>query len=305
MSQTAPEALPPKQDPDPPDARLGCAGTPSHCFFAGRDPPEAGRVAGIATLESMSGSGSGSGPEVPATPRAAATPGSRRSRRRSGAPARSNSSGTSCSCSPSRRSRHCCPRTLSWAGFGRSMLVLALIWWAWSAFVWAANAQSTTSPAMRLCLLLATVFIMISGLAVPHAFGSSGLLFAVTYTVVRLLHLALYADASRKGNASWSAIAGFGTAVLIGMSLLVAGAVSTGRRDSDLARGSGDRLCGAGVADARATSGTPRGRRRALRRALQPVRDHLPRRVDRAIGVGARAEHARYGARRRRCRLDY
>ena len=115
-------------------------------------------------------------------------------------------------------------KDLSWAGFGRSMLVLALIWWAWSAFVWAANAQSTSSPAMRLCLLLATLFIMISGLAVPHAFGSSGLLFAVTYTVVRLLHLALYADASRKGNASWSAIAGFGTAVLIGMALLVAGA---------------------------------------------------------------------------------
>jgi low temperature requirement protein LtrA len=108
------------------------------------------------------------------------------------------------------------------------MLVLALIWWAWSAFVWAANAQATSSPAMRLCLLLATVFIMISGLAVPHVFGSSGLLFAVTYTVVRLLHLALYADASRKGNASWSAIAGFGVAVLVGMALLIAGALVHG-----------------------------------------------------------------------------
>jgi low temperature requirement protein LtrA len=117
---------------------------------------------------------------------------------------------------------------LSWAGFGRSMLVLALIWWAWSAFVWAANAQSTNSPAMRLCLLLATLFIMISGLAVPDAFGGSGTLFAVTYTVVRLLHLALYADASRKGNASWSAIAGFGTTVLIGMALLIVGSFVDG-----------------------------------------------------------------------------
>ena len=33
---------------------------------------------------------------------------------------------------------------LSWAGLGRSMLVLALVWWAWSAFVWAANAQEGT-----------------------------------------------------------------------------------------------------------------------------------------------------------------
>ena len=35
---------------------------------------------------------------------------------------------------------------LTWAGFGRSMLVLALVWWAWSAFVWAANAQDTGAP---------------------------------------------------------------------------------------------------------------------------------------------------------------
>src|SRR5438270_4974573 len=54
---------------------------------------------------------------------------------------------------------------LTWAGFGRSMLVLALIWWAWSAFVWAANAQEADSPALRRSLLIATVFIFITGLA--------------------------------------------------------------------------------------------------------------------------------------------
>ncbi len=80
-------------------------------------------------------------------------------------------------------------------------------------------------------LLLATLFIMISGLAVPEAFAGRGTLFAVTYTVVRLLHLVLYADASRRGNASWSAIAGFGTTVVIGTALLIAGSFlhGTGR----------------------------------------------------------------------------
>ena len=33
---------------------------------------------------------------------------------------------------------------LSWAGVGRGLIVLALIWWAWSAFVWAANAHDTS-----------------------------------------------------------------------------------------------------------------------------------------------------------------
>jgi low temperature requirement protein LtrA len=40
---------------------------------------------------------------------------------------------------------------------------------------------------------------------------------------VRLLHLILYADASRKGNASWSAIAGFAVTVAVGLVLLIAG----------------------------------------------------------------------------------
>jgi low temperature requirement protein LtrA len=112
-------------------------------------------------------------------------------------------------------------RHLSWAGFGRAMLILALVWWAWSAFVWAANAQDSDSTSLRLALLVATAFIFIAGLAVPEALASGGLLFAISYAVVRFIHLALYADASRRGNASWSAIAGFAVTVTIGMGLLV------------------------------------------------------------------------------------
>jgi low temperature requirement protein LtrA len=119
-------------------------------------------------------------------------------------------------------------RDLTWRGFGRAMLVLALVWWAWSAYVWAANALLENSPTLRACLLVSSIAIFIAGLSVPHAFGSEGTLFAVTYAVVRLLHLALYADASRRGNASWSAIAGFALTVVVGMALLIAGSFATG-----------------------------------------------------------------------------
>src|SRR5213078_4517062 len=68
-------------------------------------------------------------------------------------------------------------RELSWAGFGRAMEILALVWWAWSAFVWAANAQEADSRSLRLCLLVASLFIFITGLSIPEAFGSGGLLF--------------------------------------------------------------------------------------------------------------------------------
>jgi low temperature requirement protein LtrA len=119
-------------------------------------------------------------------------------------------------------------RHLSWAGFGRAMLILALVWWAWSAFVWAANAQDNDSVTLRLALLVATAFIFICGLAVPEALTSAGLLFAISYAVVRFIHLALYADASRRGDASWSAIAGFAVTVTLGMGLLIAGAALGG-----------------------------------------------------------------------------
>jgi low temperature requirement protein LtrA len=119
-------------------------------------------------------------------------------------------------------------RDLSWAGLGRALLVLALVWWAWSAFVWAANAQDTASPTLRLVLLLAMVLTFVAGLALPQAFGDEAPVFAAAYAAVRFLHLALYADASRKGNASWAAIAGFAITVAIGMALLVAGSLAGG-----------------------------------------------------------------------------
>jgi low temperature requirement protein LtrA len=117
---------------------------------------------------------------------------------------------------------------VSWGRLGEAMLVLALVWWAWSAFVWAANAQPTDSRTLRACLLAATVLIFLVGLALPQAFGAEALLFVSAYALVRFLHLALYLDASRAGNAAWSAIAGFAVTIVIGMALLFAGALAHG-----------------------------------------------------------------------------
>jgi low temperature requirement protein LtrA len=117
---------------------------------------------------------------------------------------------------------------LNWEGVGEGVLVLALIWWAWSAFVWAANATDPDGLTLRAALVVSMVAIFITGLAVPHAFGDEATVFAVSYALVRFIHLALYADASRRGNASWAAIAGFGVTVLIGMALLVAGSFFDG-----------------------------------------------------------------------------
>ena len=117
---------------------------------------------------------------------------------------------------------------LTWKGLGQAMLVLALIWWAWSAFVWAANATDPQGLTLRGALVVSMLLIFIVGLAVPQAFGDDATLFAVAYSGVRFIHLGLYADASRRGNASWAAIAGFAVTVAIGMVLLIAGSFFDG-----------------------------------------------------------------------------
>ena len=112
---------------------------------------------------------------------------------------------------------------LTWAGLGRGLLVLALIWWAWSAFVWAANAEAEESRALHAILLAGMLLVFVAGLAVPAAFSGKATLFAVCYAAVRLLHLGMYAHAARAGNASWSAINSFALTVLVGMTLMIAG----------------------------------------------------------------------------------
>jgi low temperature requirement protein LtrA len=112
---------------------------------------------------------------------------------------------------------------LTWPGFAHGMIVIALVWWAWSAFVWAANAEEEDSRTLRAILLLGMLLVFVAGVCVPSAFGDQATLFALAYAAVRLLHLALYAHAARRGQASWSAIGGFAVSVAVGMGLLILG----------------------------------------------------------------------------------
>jgi len=114
---------------------------------------------------------------------------------------------------------------LSWTGFGRAMLVLALVWWAWSGFVWATNDLDPNDLPVRGALFVALILTFIVALSLPMAFGEEGTVFAFAYAGVRLVHFGLYVESSRRGGASLAAIAGFGATVAIGMALLVVGSL--------------------------------------------------------------------------------
>jgi len=78
------------------------------------------------------------------------------------------------------------------AGFARAALVLAMVWWAWSAYTWMTNAIDIESPVTRSIVFAAMVAGFFMALAVPDAYRDEGVWFAVAYFVVRVLNSTLF-----------------------------------------------------------------------------------------------------------------
>jgi low temperature requirement protein LtrA len=77
-------------------------------------------------------------------------------------------------------------------GFARAALVLAMVWWAWSAYAWMTNAIDVENTVTRLIIFAAMVAGFFMALAVPDAFEDEAAWFAVAYFAVRVLQPALY-----------------------------------------------------------------------------------------------------------------
>ena len=77
-------------------------------------------------------------------------------------------------------------------GFARAALVLAMVWWAWSAYAWMTNAIDVENAVTRLIIFAAMVAGFFMALSVPDAFQDEAAWFAVAYFAVRVLQPALY-----------------------------------------------------------------------------------------------------------------
>jgi low temperature requirement protein LtrA len=86
---------------------------------------------------------------------------------------------------------------LTWHGLFRSLLVLAVLWWAWAGYAWLTNAFDPESKLLRLPIFLAMAGMLVCALAVPEAFGKYAAIFAVAYLVVRLIHVSFYLIGAR------------------------------------------------------------------------------------------------------------
>ena len=85
----------------------------------------------------------------------------------------------------------------SWVRLAQGLAILAVLWFAWSGYAWLGNTADAEEEHLRLMLIGAMGAMLVTSLAVPHAFGRYGLLFGVGYFAVRSFHLATYTYVAR------------------------------------------------------------------------------------------------------------
>ena len=111
----------------------------------------------------------------------------------------------------------------TWAGLGRGLVVLRLLWWSWVGYAWLTSVVDPDEGPVRLVLFVAMAAVLVTSLCVPHAFGDLGLTFAVAYGVVRASHIALFVLASRDDAGLRHSVVGLALSTAIGIGALIVG----------------------------------------------------------------------------------
>jgi low temperature requirement protein LtrA len=85
----------------------------------------------------------------------------------------------------------------TFTSMGRSVLVLALLWWMWSGYAWLTSTVDPEQVLPRVVMFGAMAAMLVVALAVPGAFGADGEIWAAGYIAIRVLHATLFYVAAR------------------------------------------------------------------------------------------------------------
>jgi low temperature requirement protein LtrA len=118
----------------------------------------------------------------------------------------------------------------TFAGIGRGVLVLAALWWAWSAYAWLTNTVDPEEGVVGVALLVALIAMFVAALAVPGVFGDDAVLFGAAFLVVCAMHVALYALAGRGNPDLLGAVLRLAPWTLLGATLILLAGFLDGAR---------------------------------------------------------------------------
>src|SRR5688500_3629665 len=107
----------------------------------------------------------------------------------------------------------------TWAGLGRGLLVLGVLWWSWVGYAWLTSVIDPEEGAVRGVMFAAMAALLVAALGVPEAFGALALPFAIAHDIVRAAHIALFSMASRGDQKFRLSVIGLGisTAIVVGL----------------------------------------------------------------------------------------
>ena len=116
----------------------------------------------------------------------------------------------------------------SWAGLGRGLLILGLMWWGWVGYAWLTSVVDPEEGAVRLVIFGAMAGMLVVALCIPGAFGDDALLFACAYAIVREGQIGLFLLASRGDARLRQSVWGLAGGTTLGVTLLIVGALIGG-----------------------------------------------------------------------------
>ncbi|HEX3323630.1 MAG TPA: low temperature requirement protein A [Solirubrobacterales bacterium] len=116
----------------------------------------------------------------------------------------------------------------TWSGLAQGLLVLGMLWWAWTGYSWLTSVIDPEEGAVRLVMFGAIAALLLVSLCVPEAFGSLALAFALIYGVVRTAHITLFMLASPEDDALRHSILGLAASTAVAVALLAAASLFDG-----------------------------------------------------------------------------
>src|SRR6478672_8124286 len=116
----------------------------------------------------------------------------------------------------------------TWSGLIQGLLVLGMLWWAWTGYSWLTSVIDPEEGAVRLVMFGAMAALLIVSLCVPEAFGSLALTFALVYGVVRTAHIALFMLASPEDDALRHSVLSLAVSTVVAVGILATASLFDG-----------------------------------------------------------------------------
>lgn len=116
----------------------------------------------------------------------------------------------------------------SWSGLAQGLLVLGMLWWAWTGYAWLTSVLDPEEGAVRLVMFGAMAALLLVSICVPDSFGGLALAFALIYGVVRAAHIGLFMLASPEDDGLRHSVLSLAVSSAVAVALLATASLFDG-----------------------------------------------------------------------------